>query len=386
MERVRQRVTASRSGLENWLANTDGVTIIRGWGSFAGRGDQGFEIKVGAETYAAPHVYINTGTRAFVPPITGLSEVRHLDNVSLLKLTECPDHLIILGGSYIGLEMGQIFRRLGAKVTIVEGGPRVASREDEDVSEAIEDIFRAEGIDIITGQTVAAAFDDGDRVGLEFDGGSRISGSHMLIATGRLPNSDKLNLGAVNLQTDGRGFIDTDAQLQTAVPGIWALGDINKRGAFTHTSYHDHEIVLAHRAGFDGPLHQWENADQRPQTYAMFSDPPLGRVGIGLVEAQKLVADGRQILIATHMMADVSRAKEEGETAGLIRVIVDGETEQILGATILGIGGDEIISVLSNFMATGASYRVLRQALPVHPTVAEFLPTVLAKLKPLSDQ
>jgi len=213
--------------------------------------------------------------------------------------------------------------------------------------------------------------------------GFSFEGSHLLFATGRLANSDQLNLASVAVEADKRGFIPTNATLETNVPGIWALGDINARGAFTHTSYHDHEIVLANSDENAGTLHQWQDVDKRPTTYAMYTDPPLGRVGMSLGDAQAAANEGRNILVADMAMADVSRAKGEGETTGLIRLVVDGDTEQFLGATVFGIAGDEIIAVLSNYMATGASYRFMQQALPVHPTVAELLPSILAGLKPL---
>ena len=215
-------------------------------------------------------------------------------------------------------------------------------------------------------------------------GGRDIEGSHLLVATGRQPNTERLGLGNVGMKVDAHGYVPTDGQLRTNVPGIWALGDINKRGAFTHTSYHDHEIVLTnHRREKQGSGTALRSADDRTMAYAMFTDPPLGRVGIGEAEARALVAKGRKVLMATHAMADVSRAKEESETTGLIKLLVDGDNGRFLGATVFGIQGDEVIQVISNFMATGASYQVLKDALPVHPTVAEFLPTVLGKLKRL---
>jgi pyruvate/2-oxoglutarate dehydrogenase complex dihydrolipoamide dehydrogenase (E3) component len=221
-------------------------------------------------------------------------------------------------------------------------------------------------------------------VAVILDDNDRIEGTHLLFATGRVSNSDRLNLDNFGVNTDENGYIETDAQLQTNVNGIWALGDVNKRGAFTHTSYHDHQIVIANSAENVGLLHQWRNANERPTTYAMFTDPPLGRVGMNLAEASLAAEKGQHILTAERKMSDVARAKEEGETTGLIRLIVDGETEQILGASIIGISADEVIAVISNFMATKSSYRVLQQTLPIHPTVAELLPTVLAGLRRLS--
>ena len=386
MERMQARVDDARSGLEEWLAGQPRLTLIRGWGRFIG-GDatSGFRLEAGDRQIVARRVYLNTGTRPVVPPIAGLDTVPFLDNVSLLQLRSLPRHLVIIGGSYIGLEMGQIFRRLGSQVSIVEPGPRITAREDADLSEAVHAMLVAEGIAVYCGHAIDAVSppgSDGVRVRV---GGRDIDGSHLLVATGRQPNTERLDLHSVGVSVDARGYVPTDGQLCTNVPGIWALGDINKRGAFTHTSYHDHEIARDnHRAQRQGARSQPRSADDRTMAYAMFTDPPLGRVGIGEAEARALVTKGRKVLMATHAMADVSRAKEESETAGLIKLLVDGDTGRFLGAAIFGIQGDEIIQVISHFMATGAHHEVMKHALPVHPTVAEFLPTVLGKLQPLS--
>lgn len=374
MERMQQRVDAARSGLQNWIAGEPNIRLLRAWGSFAGRGADGFDLLAGAQLVRAKRVYLNTGTRAAVPPIPGLKDVPYLDNVSLLALRQRPEHLIVIGGSYIGLEMGQIFRRLGSEVTVIEPGPRIASREDPDVSASIASFLSEEGIALATGQPVAGVERSGHGVVVKV-GGRVLTGSHLLVATGRLPNTERLNLAAVGVEMDERGFIVTNGRLETGVPGIWALGDINKRGAFTHTSYHDHEIALANHEGGA------RSADDRTMAYAMFTDPPLGRVGLSETEAR---ASGKRILMASFDMKDVSRAKEESETHGLIKLLVDADSERFLGASVLGINGDEIIQVISNFMAAGASWRAMKDALPIHPTVAEFLPTILGKLKPLA--
>jgi pyruvate/2-oxoglutarate dehydrogenase complex dihydrolipoamide dehydrogenase (E3) component len=384
MARMHDRVQTSRAGLESGLEGSKNVEVLRGWGAFAGHANGRFTLQIGDQTVTADKVYINTGTRALIPPIKGVETVPYLDNVSLLELTECPAHLIVVGGSYIGLEMGQIFRRLGAQVTILNSSARLASREDEDVSAIIQEFIEKEDIRVMNSIEITCAEKSDGGVAVILDDNDRIEGTHLLFATGRVPNSDRLNLDNVGVITDDNGYIETDAQLQTNVHGIWALGDINKRGAFTHTSYHDHQIVLANSAKNVGSLHQWRNADERPTTYAMFTDPPLGRVGMNLADASLAAEKGQHILTAERKMSDVARAKEEGETAGLIRLIVDGETEQILGASIIGISADEVIAVITNFMATKSSYRILQQALPIHPTVAELLPTVLAGLKRLS--
>lgn len=383
MARMKERVTTSRTGLTSWLESAEGVTLLQGWGSLDGRDTTGrFVVAVGDSRFTAERVFLNTGTRAFAPPIPGLGNVPHLDNTSLLAQDERPDHLIVVGGSYIGLEMGQIFRRLGSDVTIIHRAPLLAEREDPDVSQIIGEFLQDEGVALQLDAVIASVGRNMRGVLVTLEDGSEISGSHLLLATGRTPNTDRLNLSSVGLDTDQQGYLPTDDLLRTTVPGIWALGDMNRRGAFTHTSYHDHEIVLASLDGMTN-LHQWKSADQRPPTYAMFTDPPLGRVGISLTEAQLLVATGRNLLKAEMPMAQISRAKEEGETTGLIRLIVDADSDALVGATVFGITGDEIIAVLSNFMATGASYRIMQQALPVHPTVAELLPTILARLKPL---
>ena len=384
MARMRERVDTARRGLTNWLMRTENLDVIKGWAAFDGRDGDKFVVTVGDTKLTTDKVYINTGTRAFTPPVRGLETVPHLDNVGLLALTSLPRHLVIVGGSYIGLEMGQIFRRLGSDVTIINSAQRLATREDADVSRIIHTMLDDEGTTIVNDATIAKVEPSSGGQSLILTDGHSFEGSHLLFATGRVANSDKLNLVSVGVETDKRGFILTNAELETNVPGIWALGDINGRGAFTHTSYHDHEIVLANSDESAGPLHQWKDADQRPVTYAMFTDPPLGRVGMSLSDAQNAANEGRKILVAEMAMGDASRAKEEGETTGLIRLIVDGESEQFLGATVLGISGDEIIAVLSNYMATGASYRHMRQALPVHPTVAELLPTILGNLKGLA--
>ncbi len=385
MARMHERVNSSRQGLENWINSFNTIDVIHGWAQFEGRQGNDFIIKAGDNTLMTSRVYLNTGTRPFVPPITGMADTPYLDNEGLLSLTECPRHLIIIGGSYIGLEMGQIFCRLGAAVTIIEPGSRVASREDEDISAAVQDVLAAEGITILTGSDITRVHSEQNDVAVTLNSGQQVVGSHLLVATGRIANTDQLNLASIGLACDERGFIPTDSQLKTLVDGVWALGDVNRRGAFTHTSYHDHEIVIAHENSKSQPLHQWGGADRRPPSYAMFTDPPLGRVGISLQEAKALVSRGRSIGVATRQMKDISRAKEESETAGLIRLIVDADTEQILGSSMLGIGCDEVIAVISNFMATGASYRVMQQALPVHPTVAELLPTILSSLTPLDS-
>lgn len=374
MERMQQRVDESRTGLEKSIAGQDGLTLLRGWGAFAGRAGDRFELTAGDQTLRAARVFLNTGTRAFIPPLPGIDDVPHLDNVSLLQLRERPRHLIIIGGSYIGLEMGQIFRRLGSDVTVIEADARITDRENEAVSKALTEMLQVEGICFHTGNEIERV-EKGPDAGIVVKvGGQRVEGSHLLVATGRSPNTERLNLAAVGVETDERGFVPTNGKLETNVPGIWAVGDINKRGAFTHTSYQDGQIVLANLKGGA------RSADGRVATYAMYTDPPLGRVGLSEAQARE---SGRSTLVTNFRMKDVSRAKEESETAGVMQILVDQQSEEIVGASLLGFGCDEVIQVISNFMATGARYQVLRDALPIHPTVAEFLPFLLDKVEPL---
>ena len=377
MARMQQRVDESRAGLEKSIIGQDGLTLLRGWGSFVGRAGDRFELTTGDQLLRATRVVLNTGTRAAIPSLPGIDAVPHLDNISLLQLRERPRHLLIIGGSYIGLEMGQIFRRLGSQVTVIEAGPRVTGRENETVSKALTEMLQAEGIHVHTGNEIERVEKMADdRIAVNV-GGQRLEGSHLLVATGRSPNTERLNLAAVGVAIDERGFVPTNGRLETQVPGIWAVGDINQRGAFTHTSYQDGQIVLANLKGGA------RTADGRVSTYAMYTDPPLGRVGMSEAQARE---SGRATLVANFQMKDVSRAKEESETAGLLQILVDQQSEQIVGASLLGFGCDEVIQVISNFMATGARYQVLRDALPIHPTVAEFLPFLLSKLEPLTSR
>lgn len=379
MDRKNQIVDNSRSGLKNWLENVENLDVLYDWASFDGKEGDLFRVRVGDDIHTAERVYLNTGTRARILPIDGLEDVEYLDNVALMDLRELPQHIIILGGSYIGLEMGQILRRLGSEVTIIEYSSRVASREDDDVTDEVERIFREEGVNLLTGHKAAHVSQDGDTITVTaeaVEGGqqTQVQGSHLLLATGRIPNTDKLNLESVGVEIDKRGFVPTNGKLETSVPGIWVLGDINKRGAFTHTSVHDYEIVRDNWKGMD------RSADDRNMAYAMFIDPPLGRVGMSEKEARE---SGRKVLGMTHYMKNVSRAKEDGETNGLVKLFVDAETEEFLGACVFGMQGDDVVQVVSNYMATGASYKKMMRALPIHPTISEFFPTWLGKLKPL---
>jgi pyruvate/2-oxoglutarate dehydrogenase complex dihydrolipoamide dehydrogenase (E3) component len=356
------------------LEDTDGLSLVHGQARFTGSADGDHLISVADRSLAAPKIFLNVGTRATEPPIPGLADVPWLDNDRILHLDTLPEHLVVIGGSYIALEFGQMFRRFGSAVTILERGPHIAGREDDDIAAEITRFLDAEGVTIRTDATIerVEATDGGVRV--HTDAAAAIDGSHLLLAAGRTPNTDLLDLGAVGLAADGQGMIATGGTFRTAVDGIWALGDINGRGAFTHTSYQDYEILVDSLAGGS------RTADGRIPTYAMFTDPPLGRVGMSEREARQ---SGRRVLMATFPMSEHTRAMLEGETAGLIKLLVDADSDRFLGAATLGIAGDEIIQVVSAVMHADAPCRVLAEMLPIHPTVAEFFPTILGRLAAL---
>jgi pyruvate/2-oxoglutarate dehydrogenase complex dihydrolipoamide dehydrogenase (E3) component len=362
------------AGQEESLGHTEGMTLVYGSARFTGRRGTAFTVTAGDLDMSAPEVFLNVGTRATKPQIPGLDDVDWLDNDRLLHVDALPAHLVILGGSYIGLEFGQMFARFGSAVTIIEQGDRIASREDIEISEEIARVLRMEGITVCTSSTVERIEPSGAGVRVHIAGQAPIEGSHLLVAIGRSPNTDTLDLDRIGLETDERGYVHTDGVFRTAVPGIWALGDINGRGAFTHTSYQDYEILVDHLQGGD------RTADGRISTYAMFTDPPLGRVGMSDSEA---VASGRRIMKATLPMSRVTRAVLDGETSGLINLLVDADSERFVGASVLGIAGDEIVQIVSALMHADAPFHVLAEMLPIHPTVAEFYPTILAGLEPL---
>ncbi|MDX1994951.1 MAG: mercuric reductase [bacterium] len=383
--RVRERVVGiienTSDGIETWLRGTEGMDVFHCFASFNGIVDGKYQVQMGDEVVEAPRVFLNTGTRAYIPPIEGIETVNYLDSEKLLRLETLPKHLIILGGSYIGLEMGQAFRRLGSEVTIIETAECLIHREDDDIKDVVHRVFADEGITVHTSSKlykVEPAEDGGIRAYVRDDADGRehvVTGTHWLLAIGRVPNTDKLNLASVGVEVNERGFVTVNEMLETTAPGIYALGDINGKGAFTHTSYHDYEIVR------DNLLHgrnrKWTD---RTTAYGLFIDPPLGRVGMSEKEARE---SGRKVLMAVKPMEKIGRAVEQAETAGLIKVLVDAETEQFLGAAALGFHGDEVIQVISYYMATGATFRPMLEALPIHPTVAEFLPTILSELAPL---
>lgn len=363
----------ARGRNETWLETMEGLTFIRGHARFA----DAHTIRVGERVLSAPRIFINVGGRAVVPDMPGVGTVPHLDNSSILDLDVVPKHLVVVGGSYIGLEFAQIFRRFGAQVTVVEKGPRLVAREDEDVSEAIREILEAEGITVRTGAECISFEPRGDAIAVGVDcssGDPEAIGSHVLLAVGRRPNTDDLGLDKAGVKTDARGYISVDDGLAASVPGIWAIGDCNGRGAFTHTSWNDYEIVAANL--LDGADRK---VSARIPGYALYIDPPLGRVGMSETEARK---SGRPLLVSKRPMTRVGRAVEKGETLGFMKIIADADTQRILGAAILGTGGDEAIHGILDMMNADQPYPVLQWAVPIHPTVSELIPTLLGDLKP----
>ncbi|QRM33589.1 FAD-containing oxidoreductase [Microvirga sp. VF16] len=379
MKRVKARAdtvsTNARRNIEAWLRGMDGLTVIEGHARFEGPD----VVQVGESLLKAPRIFINVGGRASVPDMPGVSTVDYLTNTSILKLDTIPRHLVVVGGSYIGLEFAQMYRRFGAEVTVVEMMPRLIAREDEDVSEAVREILTEEGITVRTSVTCIGFEPHADGVATSVDctsGAPVVVGSHVLLAVGRRSNTDDLGLDNAGVAVDARGYIEVDDSLATTVPGIWALGDCNGRGAFTHTAYNDYEIVAANL--LDGASRR---VSERVPGYALYIDPPLGRVGMTETEALR---SGRKVLMSKRPMTRVGRAIERGETKGFIKIVADADTKQILGTAVLGVTGDEVVHSVLNMMNAGAAYPTLQWAVPVHPTVSELIPTVLGDLKPLN--
>jgi pyruvate/2-oxoglutarate dehydrogenase complex dihydrolipoamide dehydrogenase (E3) component len=368
MDRVWSIIDELRDSLSKWIEGVDNLELIEGTAQLVSDpGGAAHRVQIGDRELRAPEVYLNLGARASVPPLPGLDTISYLTEVELLALRELPAHLVIVGGGYIGLEFGQMFRRFGSEVTIIAGGG-VAPREDPDVSAIITEMLTAEGVRIVEGRTERVGPHESG-VEVTVDDGTMITGSHVLIATGRRSNSDLLGPDH-GLATDERGFFTIDSRFQTSVKGIWALGDVNGHGAFTHTAYQDGQILQDPSRSVEG----------RVTEYAMFTDPPLGRVGMTVREAKQ---SGRKVLKAQVPMSSVSRAILESETTGLMRILVDAESEQILGATILGLHGDDLIQILGLAMQAHVPYPVVRNLLPIHPTMAEFVPSMLRSLEAL---
>ncbi|HEV2624211.1 MAG TPA: FAD-containing oxidoreductase [Xanthobacteraceae bacterium] len=372
-------VAPSHNGVERSLKTLAGCTVYEGHGRFVAEK----KVAVNGSEITADRIFINVGARAAIPPILGLDRVPYLTNSSMMDIDFLPPHLVILGGSYIGLEFGQAYRRFGSEVTVIELGPRLIAREDADVSQAVADFLKEEGIDVRVDSKVIAVEKQGNAIAVKIESAgktsagkaSQVVGTHVLVAIGRRPNTDDLGLDKAGIATDKHGYIQVDDQLRTNVSGIWAMGDCNGRGAFTHTSWNDFEIVAANLLDNDQ-----KRVSDRISAYALYTDPPLGRAGMTEAEVRKT---GKPALISTLAMEDVSRAYEKGETKGFMKILVDRDSKQILGASFLGLSGDEVIHCVLDVMYAKAPYTVMQRAMHIHPTVSEFIPTMLGDLKPL---
>jgi pyruvate/2-oxoglutarate dehydrogenase complex dihydrolipoamide dehydrogenase (E3) component len=366
-------VAQSREGLEKWLRGMERCTVFQGHACF----DSPHTVRVGDDIISAERIFVNVGGRAIVPDMPGVNEIPYLTNTSILELQSLPRHLVIVGGSYIGLEFAQMFRRFGSQVTVIEKGRNLLWKEDDDICASITQIFADEGIAVRTeaecirfarrGQDILAGVSCKD-------GEPEVVGSHVLLAVGRRPNTDDLGVENAGLELDDRGYIIVDDQLRTNVPGIWALGDCNGRGAFTHTAYNDFEIVASNL--LDGGSRR---VTDRIPCYGLFISPPLGRVGMTEQQAR---AANRRIRIGMRPMTRVRRTVEKGESRGLMKVMVDAQTNEILGAAVLGVGGDEAVHCILDTMAAKAPFTTLRDTVHIHPTVAELIPTILGELQP----
>ncbi|AZO51308.1 MAG: FAD-containing oxidoreductase [Mesorhizobium sp.] len=364
---------ASRTGLETWIAGMEKCTLYRGHARF----ESANTVRVGDELLTAPKIFLNTGGRAAVPDLPGVEEVPYLTNSSMMDLDVLPRHLVVVGGSYISLEFAQMFRRFGSELTVIEKSPRLTGREDEDVSAAILSILQDEGITVHLGADDISFAKQGGDVAVTFSADQPPAiGSHVLLALGRNPNTDDLGLDKAGVEVDKRGFIVVDDQLRTGVPGIWAMGDCNGKGAFTHTSYNDFEIVAANLLDNDP-----RKVSDRIEAYALYIDPPLGRCGMTEAAVRK---SGRRALVGQRPMTRVGRAVEKGETQGFMKILADADTGEILGCSVLGPGGDEVIHSVLDLMYAKAPISTLARAMHIHPNVSELLPTIAQELKPLA--
>lgn len=378
MKRVKARKDevsgASNRGVEKWLKGMESCTVLEGHARLEGPR----QVRVGDDLLRADQIFINVGGRAAWP--SGFEGTGAFTNSSMMDVDFVPEHLVIVGGSYIGLEFAQMFRRFGSEVTVIEKGPRLIRREDEDVSETVREILEAEGIHVRLDANCLSGDKRGDRIAVRVDcatGEPEVVGSHLLLAVGRRPNTDDLGLEAAGVEVDERGYVQVDDELRTSVEGVWALGDCNGRGGFTHTSYNDYEIVAGNL--LEGTSRK---VSDRITAYALYIDPPLGRAGM----TERQVRDSRRrALVATRPMTKVGRAKEKGETQGFMKILVDGDTKEILGASILGVEGDEVIHSILDVMYAHRPYTVIQRAVHIHPTVSELIPTLLGDLKPLRD-
>jgi pyruvate/2-oxoglutarate dehydrogenase complex dihydrolipoamide dehydrogenase (E3) component len=377
MQSVKRRKDAiserSRVGVEQWLRGLPRCTVYTGHARFTAAHD----VAVGDQIMTAERIFVNVGGRASVPSMPGIDQVAFLTNSSMMHLETLPPHLVIIGGSYVGLEFGQMFRRFGSEVSIVEMASRLLPREDPDIAASIHDVLTGEGINLrINAKCIRLSGRDGGvtaHVECE-EGKPAVEGTHLLLAVGRQPNTEDLGLDAAGVARDGRGYIVVNDRLETNVPGIWAVGDCNGKGAFTHTSYNDYEIVAANLLDGDN-----RRVSDRIPAYALYIDPPLGRAGLTETEALRA---GHDVLVGKRPMTRVGRAIEKGETNGLMKIIVDAQSQEILGAAVLGTGGDEAIHCVLDAMYAKAPYPVLKRAMHIHPTVSELIPTILGELTP----
>ncbi len=376
MKKVKARkdavVKRSNDGVTNWLKNMKNCTVYEGHARF----EDPHTVSVNDQQLEGEKIYINVGTRAFVP--SGFEDVNYLTNSSMMEVDFLPEHLLVIGGSYIGLEFGQMYRRFGSKVTVVQRGPRLVDREDVDISETVKEILENEGIEVRLNAKCVSGQKVGNKIVAKIDcdsGAREVTGSHILLAVGRRPNTDDLALDKAGIEVDERGYIKVDDQLRTNVPGVFALGDCNGKGAFTHTSYNDYEIAADNLLRNDS-----RRVSDRILAYNLYIDPPLGHVGMTEAEVRK---SGRKALIGKRPMTRVGRAVEKSETQGFMKILVDAETKEILGAAILGIEGDEAIHSILDVMYAKAPYTVIQRAMHIHPTVTELIPTMLGDLKPL---
>ncbi|MBC7717026.1 MAG: FAD-containing oxidoreductase [Pseudorhodobacter sp.] len=381
MARVKARkdamVGSSRAGVEAWMRGLEQTEVIVGDARFVGPAT----LEVAGRQLTAPRIFLNVGGRSVRPDLPGIDTVPTLDNVSIMALDRVPEHLVIVGGSYIGLEFAQMMRRFGAQVTVVERSAQLLPREDADVAEGVRLILENEGVRFAMGSECLSLSNDGGRIAVGAACGpdrASIVGSHVLLAVGRRPNTDGLGLELAGITTDARGFITVDDQCRTSAPGVWAVGDCNGRGAFTHTAWNDHEIVVANL--FDNDPRR---ITDRIPCYALFIDPALGRIGMTDTEARVEVSQGRKVLRAKMPMQRVGRAREAGETQGFMKVLVDADSHLLLGAAFLGLNGDEVVHGLLDVMAAKQPYTVISRAVHIHPTVSELVPTLLQQLKPL---
>jgi len=367
-------VKQSSDGVTNWLTKMENLTVFEGHG----RLESANSVRVNGDLLEAETIVLNVGGRAIVPDMPGVDDVEYLTNSSMMEIDFLPGHLVIIGGSYVGLEFAQMYRRFGSRVTVVELAPKLIAREDDEISVAVQEILENEGVDIRLNANCIGFAQRNDQVSVTAScepGTEEIVGSHVLLAVGRRPNTDDLGLEAAGVETDARGYIVVDDELRSNVLGIWDIGGANGRGAFTHTSYNDFEIVAANM--FDNDP---SRVSDRITTYGLFIDPPLGWIGMTEDQVRK---SSRKALVGKMMMARVGRARERSETQGFMKVLIDAESEKILGASILGIGGDEVIHSLLDVMYANAPYTVIQRAMHIHPTVAELIPTMLGDLKPL---